>query len=173
MKRAELLHARRVVVKIGTSLLAPPGGGVHLRRFAELAQEVSAQLDVGREVVMVSSGAVGLGARRLGLEGRPRSIPEKQAAAAVGQIDLCRRFERAFARRGRTIGQILLTHGGGAEGFTPLVIKGSHDVVVRHIRVRTDLNGDKPGSNGSFLYEDSNNVIFDHVSGSWAGTETA
>lgn len=65
-------------------------------------------------------------------------------------------------------GGILLTHGGGAEGFTPLVIKGSHDVVVRHVRVRTDLNGDKPGSNGSFLYEDSNNVIFDHVSGSWA-----
>jgi glutamate 5-kinase len=104
-----------VVVKVGTSLLAPPGGGVHARRFSDLAADVCSLVDSGREVVMVSSGAVGLGARRLGLDGRPRSIPEKQAAAAIGQIDLCRRFERAFARRGRTIGQILLTHGGMAE----------------------------------------------------------
>jgi glutamate 5-kinase len=113
--RAALDKLRRVVVKIGTSLLAPPDGGVHARRFSELAQDVCCLLDSGREVVMVSSGAVGLGVRRLGLEGRPRAIPEKQAAAAIGQIDLCRRFERAFARRGRIIGQILLTHGGLAE----------------------------------------------------------
>lgn len=65
-------------------------------------------------------------------------------------------------------GGILITHGGGATGFTPLVIKNSHDLIVRHVRVRTDLNGDKPGSNGSFLYERSTDVIFDHVSGSWA-----
>jgi glutamate 5-kinase len=113
--RAGLARLRRVVVKVGTSLLAPPGGGVHARRFADLAQDVCALLDAGREVVMVSSGAVGLGVRRLGLDGRPRSIPEKQAAASIGQIDLCRRFERAFARRGRIVGQILLTHGGLAQ----------------------------------------------------------
>jgi glutamate 5-kinase len=113
--RAGIARLRRVVVKVGTSLLAPPAGGVRARRFADLAQDVCALLDSGREVVMVSSGAVGLGVRRLGLDGRPRSIPEKQAAAAIGQIDLCRRFERAFARRDRIIGQILLTHGGLAD----------------------------------------------------------
>jgi len=110
--RARLAKLRRVVVKVGTSLLAPPAGGVHARRFSELARDVCGLLDSGREVVIVSSGAVGLGVRRLGLADKPRSIPEKQAAAAIGQIDLCRRYERVFARRGRIVGQILLTHSG-------------------------------------------------------------
>jgi glutamate 5-kinase len=105
-------RARRCVVKVGTSLLAPPDGGVHARRFSELARDIAELLDAGRQVVLVSSGAVGLGVRRLELASRPDSIPAKQAAAAVGQIDLCRRYERAFARFGRRVGQILLTHAG-------------------------------------------------------------
>jgi glutamate 5-kinase len=99
-------------VKIGTSLLAPPEGGVHVRRFGELARQVCGLLKRRHQVVLVSSGAVGLGVRRLGLSERPVAIPQKQAAAAIGQIDLCRRFERAFAREGRLVGQILLTHSG-------------------------------------------------------------
>jgi glutamate 5-kinase len=115
VKRADLRRARVIVVKVGTSLLAPPEEGVHARRFADLAAEVSALVAEGYRVVLVSSGAVGLGVRRLGLDARPESIPDKQAAAAVGQIDLCRRYERAFARHGRLVGQILLTHTGLAE----------------------------------------------------------
>lgn len=112
MSRRGLRSSKRLVVKIGTSLLAPRGGGVHSRRFSDLAGEI-AELDRdGRKVVLVSSGAVGLGVRRLGLDARPSSIPAKQAAASVGQIDLCRRFERAFARHDRLVGQILLTHQG-------------------------------------------------------------
>ena len=65
-------------------------------------------------------------------------------------------------------GGILITHAGGAEGYTPIVAEGTHDVIIRHIRVRTDLNGAHRGSNGSFLYKNSRNVIFDHVSGAWA-----
>jgi hypothetical protein len=63
---------------------------------------------------------------------------------------------------------ILLTHSGGEDGLTPLVVKNSHDVVVRHIRVRTDRAGKNRGSNDSFTIENSERVIFDHVSGSWA-----
>lgn len=110
-----LRGARRIVVKVGTSLLAPPAGGAHPRRFGELAREIVEILGRRREVVLVSSGAVGLGARRLELETRPESIPGKQAAAAVGQIDLCRRYERAFGRHGFRVGQILLTHAGLAD----------------------------------------------------------
>src|SRR3546814_29938 len=66
------------------------------------------------------------------------------------------------------LGGILLTHAGGANGFTPLVVKRTHDVVVRHIRVRTDRNGEERGGNDAFTIEDSSNVILDHVSGSWA-----
>ncbi len=112
MKRSQLKKLRRIVVKVGTSLLAPPEGGVHARRFVDLARDVSGTLERGHQVVLVSSGAVGLGVRRMGESTLPLSIPSKQAAAAVGQIDLCRRFERAFARQGRMVGQILLTHIG-------------------------------------------------------------
>jgi len=113
--RGDLARARRVVVKLGTSLLAPKHGGVQTRRFSAIARQVSAEMKRGREVVVVSSGAVGLGTRKLGLAERPSSIPGKQAAAAVGQIDLCRRFERAFAREKLLVGQILLDHAGFAD----------------------------------------------------------
>ena len=112
MKRSDLKRARRLVVKIGTSLLTPPGGGARNRRFAELARDLASLISSGVEVILVSSGAVGLGVRRLGLDQRPESIRGKQAAAAVGQIDLCRRFERAFGSQQLLVGQILLTHAG-------------------------------------------------------------
>ena len=115
MKRAELKRARRLVVKVGTSLLTSSEGKIHSRRFSSLAADVAALLAKRHEVVLVSSGAVGLGLRRLGREERPRSIPEIQAAAAIGQIELCQRFERVFARHGIPVGQILLTHVGLAD----------------------------------------------------------
>lgn len=65
-------------------------------------------------------------------------------------------------------GGIIVTHGGGADGYTPIIAKNTHDVIIRHIRVRTDLNGDDRGSNGAFLFEHSRNIIFDHVSGAWS-----
>jgi hypothetical protein len=65
-------------------------------------------------------------------------------------------------------GGILLTHGGGKIGFTPLVIKNSHDVVIRDIRVRPDRRGERRGSNSAFIIENSHDVILDHVSASWA-----
>jgi pectate lyase len=65
-------------------------------------------------------------------------------------------------------GGILVTHAGGAKGYTPIAIVGAHDVVIRHIRVRTDRRGDDRGANGAFTIERSRNVILDHVSGSWA-----
>ena len=115
MTRGELRRSRRIVVKVGTSLLAPPSGGIRARCFGQLAGGVSGILALGRQVILVSSGAVGLGTRRLGLPDRPQAIPAKQAAAAVGQIDLCQRYERAFARHGHRVAQILLTHAGLAD----------------------------------------------------------
>ena len=112
MTRARLGRARRIVVKVGTGLLAPPSGGVHTRRFSQLARDISELMDDGREVVLVSSGAVGLGQRRLGQTKRPLTLPEKQAAAAIGQIALCRRYERSFSKNGYLVGQLLLTHAG-------------------------------------------------------------
>ena len=109
--RAAARRARRIVVKVGSSILTDDGV-VRPRVFGELIRQVAALADAGREVVVVSSGAIALGSRRLGWSHPGRSIPEKQAAAAVGQIALMERYRLGFARRGRQVAQVLLTRPG-------------------------------------------------------------
>src|SRR5437867_13126561 len=106
--RRQLGRVRRLVVKVGTSLIAEPGTGPDPDRIAALATEIAGARD-GREVVLVSSGALATGMARLALPARPRSIPEKQAAAAVGQSALMWHYEMAFKRHGIAVGQVLLT----------------------------------------------------------------
>src|SRR6267378_382821 len=106
--RRQLGRVRRLVVKVGTSLIAEPGTGPDPDRIAALAAEIAGARD-GREVVLVSSGAIVTGMARLALPARPRSIPEKQAAAAVGQSALMWHYEAAFKRHGIPVGQVLLT----------------------------------------------------------------
>src|SRR2546428_1035204 len=106
--RRQLGRVRRVVVKVGTSLITEPGTGPDPDRFAALAAEIAGARE-GREAVLVSSGAIATGMARLALPARPRSIPEKQAAAAVGQSALMWHYEAAFKRHGIPVGQVLLT----------------------------------------------------------------
>jgi len=103
-------RARRIVVKIGTGVLTGPGGAFDRNRFETLCLELSRV--AGRfQLVVVSSGAVALGVERLGLKTRPKDIPGKQAAAAVGQSRLMRLYDDALGPRGLVVGQVLLTHG--------------------------------------------------------------
>jgi glutamate 5-kinase len=104
-------RAKRIIVKVGSSTLTADGK-VRPAAFASLVRQVSQLMDEGREVVIVSSGAIAVGAHRLGWTHPGRSIPEKQAAAAVGQIGLIEYYGRRFARRGRSVGQVLLTRHG-------------------------------------------------------------
>src|SRR5437660_1660132 len=106
--RRQLGRLRRLVVKVGTSLIAEPGTGPDPDRIAGLATEIAGARE-GREAVLVSSGAIATGMARLALPARPRSIPEKQAAAAVGQSALMWHYEAAFKRHGIPVGQVLLT----------------------------------------------------------------
>lgn len=101
--------ARRIIVKIGTGVLTAPGGGFDRVRFDELCGEL-ARAAKSRELIVVSSGAVALGVERLGLKTRPKEIPAKQAAAAVGQSRLMRLYDDALGAHGLTVAQILLTH---------------------------------------------------------------
>jgi glutamate 5-kinase len=101
--------ARRVVVKIGSAVLAGNDGGLDRARIDALADEIAAQHAAGREMVVVTSGAVAAGVVRLGLAQRPKMIPHKQAAAAVGQIGVMSAYESAFARHGVKVAQVLLT----------------------------------------------------------------
>lgn len=111
-------RARRVVVKVGSSILTD-AGVLRRRVFSDLARQVCTLADEGREVVIVSSGAIAIGSRSLGWTHPGRSVPEKQAAAAVGQIGLVELYRKLFARRGRSVAQILLTRTGleDREGF--------------------------------------------------------
>ena len=100
---------RRVVVKVGSSVLSD-GDGVHTPRLAQLAAALSDLRVAGKEVVLVTSGAVAAGMSALNMKQRPRTIPAKQAAAAIGQITLMALYEEGFARHGIRVAQILLTH---------------------------------------------------------------
>jgi glutamate 5-kinase len=107
--RKALARARRLVVKVGSGLVTAPGQGPDGPRIGALAADIAACARDRREVVLVSSGAIATGAARLGLKDRPRSIPEKQAAAAVGQSALMWQYEQAFKRHDMRVGQVLLT----------------------------------------------------------------
>ncbi len=98
-----------VVVKLGTSLVAGPGGSVRRSVLRRRAREVAAIVAGGEPVAVVSSGAIALGLPQLGLERRPRAVPKLQAASALGQARLQQAWERALAREGLLAAQILLT----------------------------------------------------------------
>ncbi len=99
----------RVVVKIGTSTLAHAGGRLNIRRVEELCRVLSDLKNSGHEIILVSSGAIGMGVGKLSLKERPSDIPTKQAAAAVGQCELMYTYDRLFQQYHHTVAQILLT----------------------------------------------------------------
>ncbi|MDD6876396.1 MAG: glutamate 5-kinase [Clostridiaceae bacterium] len=105
----DLKACRRVVVKVGTSSLTYETGRLNLRRVEKLARALSDLKNFGREIVLVTSGAVGAGVARLGLEEKPHDVRLKQAAAAVGQSELMNVYGRFFGEYGHTVAQLLLT----------------------------------------------------------------
>lgn len=107
--RAGLKDAKRIVVKVGTSTLTYANGKLNLHRMDTLVRELTDLANQGREILLVTSGAVGAGMDRMGLEKRPASIPEKQALAAVGQGILMHIYEKLFAEYGLPAAQVLLT----------------------------------------------------------------
>ncbi len=99
----------RVVIKVGTSTLAHATGRLNIGRTGELCAVLSDLKNAGHEVVLVSSGAIGMGAGKLGLKQKPTDIPTKQAAAAIGQCELMYTYDRLFTGYNHTVAQILLT----------------------------------------------------------------
>ena len=99
----------RIVVKVGTSTLAHATGRLHIKRMNCLCQTLSDLKNAGHEIILVSSGAIGMGVGKLGLKEKPSDIPTKQAAAAVGQCERMYTYDRTFTEYGHTVAQILLT----------------------------------------------------------------
>ncbi len=100
---------KRIVIKLGTSTLAHKTGKLNIRRMTNLVRVISDLHNSGREIIMVSSGAVGLGAGKLGLPEKPKDTKMKQAVAAIGQCELMHVYDDMFAKYSVTVGQILLT----------------------------------------------------------------
>ena len=112
--RPQVASARRVVLKLGTRVLTHEDGRIALARLFSVVEAAARLLDAGREVLVVSSGAVGLGRDALGIKPgsrEARELSERQACAAVGQTRLMGLYEAGFSRLGRTVGQVLLTEG--------------------------------------------------------------
>ena len=107
--RTQLQAARRIVVKVGTSTLTHPNGKLNFSRIEGLVRELADAVNAGKQILLVSSGAVGAGMDRLGWKEKPKTIPEKQAAAAVGQGILMHTYEKLFAEYGQVVAQVLLT----------------------------------------------------------------
>ncbi|HEY8932589.1 MAG TPA: glutamate 5-kinase, partial [Rariglobus sp.] len=101
---------KRVVIKLGTGVLTSGIGQLNTERIAALAAGVAGLRAVGTEVIVVSSGAVGLGMGRLGLKKKPADVSKKQACAAIGQSLLMQTWQRGFDPHGLTAAQVLLTH---------------------------------------------------------------
>ncbi len=102
--------ARRLVVKVGSSLVTAEGRGLDHQALSGWARQIAALMEDGKQVVLVSSGAIAEGLQRLGWNRRPKAVNELQAAAAVGQMGLVEAYERIFATHGLHTAQILLTH---------------------------------------------------------------
>jgi glutamate 5-kinase len=107
---AQIQDAKRIVIKVGSSLITNEGKGLDHSVLARLAQEIAFLCQLGKEVVLVSSGAIAEGMQRLGWLKRPFALPELQAAAAIGQMGLVQAYESEFRELGLLTAQVLLTH---------------------------------------------------------------
>lgn len=110
MSREQIQNASRIVVKLGTGILTDSNNRPDTRQLRRIVRQVAALKEMGKEVILVSSGAVGAGMARLGMEKRPSILAELRACAAAGQANLINAYDRMFASSGIATAQILLTH---------------------------------------------------------------
>ncbi|MBQ9483639.1 MAG: glutamate 5-kinase [Ruminiclostridium sp.] len=105
----KITNAKRVVIKVGTSTLCYKTGNLNIRRVRKLIEVMSDLKNEGRDIIFVTSGAVGIGVGRAGLTSRPKDIPTKQACAAIGQCELMNIYDREFSKFNHTVAQLLVT----------------------------------------------------------------
>lgn len=108
--REAIIDSRRIVIKIGSRVLCQKSGKPNMKTLRRVTNEIAAIQNSGREVVLISSGAVGTGMEALNMKHRPETVPDLQMAASVGQCLLISRYENLFSSLGCKTGQVLLTH---------------------------------------------------------------
>jgi len=142
----DIKSVQKIVVKVGTSTLTFEQGNLNLKRIEELVRVLSDIKNSGKQVVLVSSGAIGVGVSRLRLSERPNDIKDKQAAAAVGQCQLMSIYDEFFRRYNQVVGQVLLTkdvitnkimHENAVNTFDALLNYGAIPIVNENDTVST------------------------------------
>ncbi len=137
----------RITVKVGTSTLTHPSGRMNIRRVETLCKVLSDVKNAGHELILVSSGAIGMGVGKLNLRARPSDMPGKQAAAAVGQCELMYTYDKLFTEYNHTVAQILLTgedlrdearHRNFANTLQRLLELGALPVINENDTIATD-----------------------------------
>ena len=131
MGRNEFSGKRRIVVKVGTSTLTHADGNANLRRIDRLCRVLSDICNAGKDVVLVSSGAVGVGMGKLKIGARPNETSERQAIAAVGQCELMQIYSKTFAEYGHIVGQILLTLDVVTDGHSRANVINTFEALLR------------------------------------------
>ncbi len=140
----------RITVKVGTSTLTHPSGHLNIRHVETLCKVLSDAKNAGHEIILVSSGAIGMGVGKLNLTCRPQDMPTKQAAAAVGQCELMYVYDKLFSEYNHTVAQILLTgedlrdearHRNFANTLQRLLELGALPIINENDSVATDEIG--------------------------------
>ncbi|MCF8379278.1 MAG: glutamate 5-kinase [Bacteroidales bacterium] len=111
-ERKSILNKKRIVIKVGSSTLTHPNGSLNLSRIEKLAGVITYLHNQGKEVVLVSSGAIAAGVGKIGLDKKPADKIKKQALAAIGQAELIKIYEKFFEEYNKTVAQLLLTRDG-------------------------------------------------------------
>ncbi len=132
MKQNTDRKIKRIVIKIGSNILASAEQGLNTRRLRTLTKDISEVIDAGHEVVIVSSGAVAAGLKKLNLKKKPEDIKLKQAAAAIGQSSLMWAYEQNFAHYGKKIAQLLLTRNDIANRFRYINAKNTISTLISY-----------------------------------------
>ncbi len=129
--RNRIKQCKRVVIKVGTSTLTYDNGKINISNMEKLVRRIADLANSGREIILVSSGAVGIGMSRLNMDCRPADVTEKQAVAAVGQSELMNLYGKLFGEYGIIVGQILLTRDVFANGITKTNARNTFERLVQ------------------------------------------
>jgi len=132
IEREILKQAKRIVVKVGTSTITYENGKLNLTRMDKLARVLSDLLNQDKEVVLVTSGAIGVGVGKLKMKQKPSTVREKQAAAAVGQCELMHIYSKLFSEYSHTVGQILLTRDVVEEEHTRQNVINTFETLIEN-----------------------------------------
>lgn len=131
-QRENIINSNRIVVKIGTTSLTYENGNLNLRRIQKLVWVLSDLMNSGKEVILVTSGAVGVGRNKLGYRSKPKTTQEKQACASIGQVILMNIYSKFFEEYGYSVGQILLTKDVIGNAYRKQNVKNTFETLIKN-----------------------------------------